>query len=117
MPEERSIAQRASVRSLLALAGASAVCLLGVAASAGAATVRCRTGFYDPGLNGPNTFPTVSRLRAVDLPRLTDGYAPRCLVAESIAGRIQTSFDRRGRLPRTLHIYGARWDGGRWRLS
>jgi hypothetical protein len=58
----------------------------------------------------PNAFPTIRQLRTFNLPRLTDGYAPRCLVAESIAGFVQT---RRGR-PRRFRVGGARWYAGIW---
>jgi hypothetical protein len=58
----------------------------------------------------PNGFPTIRQLRTYNLPRLTDGYAPRCLVAETIASIIQT---RRGR-PGRFRVGGARWYAGVW---
>ena len=82
-------------------------------AAAHADSVSCRVGYYIPGADTAS--PTVTNLRAHDLPRRTDGYAPRCLVAEAIAGRIQDRFAERGSLPARVRVYGARWNGGRWR--
>ena len=51
---------------------------------------------------------------AVNLPRRTDGYAPRCLVDEAVVGRIQDRYERTGGLPATVRIGGAASSGGRW---
>jgi hypothetical protein len=85
-----------------------------VPASAGAATKRCRVGHYLPGLE-QQTAPAVSKVRAVKLPRLTDGYAPPCLVAEAVAAEVQRAYEDRGKPPKQVRVYGARWDGGSWR--
>jgi hypothetical protein len=86
--------------------------LLAVAQPAQAETKRCRVGYYIPGADTAQ--PDITKLRAHDLPRRTDGYAPRCLVAEAIVGRIQDRFERTGSLPATVRIGGAAWSGGRW---
>jgi hypothetical protein len=102
-----------SFKTLLAFA-----VLLGAAAApatAAADHVSCRVGYYSPGAD--TATPTVTNLRAHNLPRRTDGYAPRCLVAEAIVGKIQFRFGRSGKLPEKVWIYGARWNGGRWRCS
>jgi hypothetical protein len=62
-------------------------------------------------------FPSVYWVKATNLPRLTYGYAPRQLVAETVVGQIQHAFATRGRVPRSVHPQGARWDGGRWSVS
>jgi hypothetical protein len=101
---------RVSLIALLAAAATSAV----AAAPVSAATVSCNAGQYQL-LHGEN--PTIEALKAHNLPRKTDGYAPRCLVAEAIVGKIQFRFGRSGKLPEKVWIYGARWNGGRWRCS
>jgi hypothetical protein len=84
--------------------------------AAGAQTTKCNGHTYF-GID-PSAFPAIQQLRAINLPRLTDGYAPRCLVAESVAGLVQTRWRAtRGHLPRLVHPRGARWDGGIWRIS
>lgn len=92
----------------LALAG---LALLVAAAPAGAATKTCKPGRYL--LVEPDKFPVVSKLRAHNLPRKTDSYAPPCLVAEAIAADIQRRWSRQ-RL-RVVRPQGAQWNGGRWR--
>jgi hypothetical protein len=97
-----------------------AVLVLLVAAAAAPAAARadsisCRVGYYIPGADRAS--PSVANLRARNLPRRTDGYAPRCLVAEAIVGEIQRRFGVSGRLPARVWVYGARWNGGRWRCS
>jgi hypothetical protein len=62
-------------------------------------------------------FPGVRVLRAIDLPVLTDGYAPRCLVAEAVAGLVQDGVQQKHRLPSVVHPRGARWDGGLWSVT
>ena len=98
---------RASLIALLAVA-ATAV----AAAPASADTVTCAPGEYLL-LHGEN--PRIADLRAHNLPRKTDGYAPRCLVAEAIAAEIQRTLQGGGKAPRTVLVYGARWTGGKWR--
>ena len=58
-----------------------AVFLLALAATANAKqhVVKCDGKTYM--LIDPSGFPGIGKLRAIDLPRKTDGYAPRCLVA------------------------------------
>jgi hypothetical protein len=92
---------------LLALAA-----LLVAAPAAHADTKRCRVGYYIP--DADRAQPDITKLRAHNLPRRTDGYAPRCLVAEAVVGRIQDRFERTGSLPATVRIGGAAWSGGRW---
>jgi hypothetical protein len=82
--------------------------------SAGAHTIACKPGAF--GGVDRDAFPSVGFLRAINLPRRTDGYAPRCLVSDSIGGLIQVGYERRRRLPARVHPGGARWDGGVWRL-
>jgi hypothetical protein len=89
--------------------------LLAVTQPAQAETKRCRVGYYIPGADIAQ--PDVTKLRAHNLPRRTDGYAPRCLVAEAVVGRIQDRFERTGELPATVRIGGAAWSGGRWNCT
>jgi hypothetical protein len=96
-------------RTLLAIV-LPGLLLLASAAPAHASTTKCKPGVY--------LFETkdVKDLRAIDLPARTDGYAPRCLVAEAVVQFILD--DRKGhKLPSTVHPMGARWDGGRWKVS
>ena len=78
-----------------------------VDSTAEASTVKCRSGHFSPGLYALD-------LRAHDLPRRTDHYAPRCLVAEAAAGVIARRWERTLKAPRSIRVYGARWNGGRW---
>jgi hypothetical protein len=98
---------RAALVVLIALVAAVAA-----AAPAQATTVTCDPGEYQL-LHGEN--PTIASLKAHNLPRRTDGYAPRCLVAEAIASDIQQALQNGERAPRTLFVYGARWTAGKWR--
>jgi hypothetical protein len=86
--------------------------LLAAGQTAQADTKRCRVGYYIPGADMAQ--PDVTKLRAINLPRRTDGYAPRCLVAEAIVGRIQDRYERTGVLPASVRVGGAAWSGGRW---
>jgi hypothetical protein len=93
------------------------IALLAVAATAAPAsadTITCNPGEYLL-LRGEN--PRIADLRAHNLPRKTDGYAPRCLVAEAIAAEIQRTLQGGGKAPRTVLVYGARWSGGKWRCT
>jgi hypothetical protein len=103
----------AAMRLLFVLVLAAA--LLAGAGPAQADTKRCRVGYFIPGADMAE--PDLTRLRAHNLPRRTDGYAPRCLVAEAIVGRIQDRFERTGSLPATVRIGGAAWSGGRWNCT
>jgi hypothetical protein len=85
------------------------------AANAKAHAVRCNGHTYS--LIDPNAFPGIGKLRAIDLPRKTDGYAPRCLVAEAVAAKVQAKWRRGITHPTVVKVGGARWDGGRWRVS
>jgi hypothetical protein len=96
---------------LAALVAATAI----TPATASADSISCRVGYYAPGADTAS--PTITNLRAHNLPRKTDGYAPRCLVAESIVAEIQRTYGDRGDLPARVRVYGARWSGGRWRCS
>ncbi|MET0768921.1 MAG: hypothetical protein ABW081_03355 [Solirubrobacteraceae bacterium] len=96
----------------LALPLAVLLALLSFPAASSAKTVRCDIGYYAPGLDHGK--PAVSKLRAVDLPRRTDGYAPRCLVAESVASEVKRGIQDTGERPARVRVYGARWSGGRW---
>jgi hypothetical protein len=60
------------------------------------------------------SFPSVRSVKATNLPAKTYGYAPRWLVAETAVGQIQWSMTDTGRIPKTVHPEGARWDGGVW---
>jgi hypothetical protein len=95
---------------LIALLAAAATAL--AAAPASADTVTCNPGEYQL-LHGEN--PTIAALKAHNLPRRTDGYAPRCLVAEAIASDIQQALQSGERAPRIVFAYGARWTAGKWR--
>lgn len=95
---------------LIALLAVAAIAV--AAAPAGADTVSCDAGEYQL-LHGEN--PTIASLKAHNLPRKTDGYAPRCLVAEAIASEIQRTLQNGGSKPRKVTVYGARWSGGKWR--
>jgi hypothetical protein len=81
-----------------------------LAAPAHAATTKCKSGVYLVETK------KVKDIRASNLPSQTDGYAPRCLVAEAV---VQFVLDGRNghKLPGTVHVYGAAWDGGRWKIS
>lgn len=99
-------------RRILVLAVAWSV--VAIAPAAQARTTQCSGNHYLA--IDPAAFPGIGNERAINLPRLTDGYAPRCLVADSVAGYIQSFFHQHSRFPRTLQIHGARWDAGTWRL-
>jgi len=118
---ERSQVSRV-VTAILALVAVSAFC----PSSAQARTVKCRIGYFVPGLDD-SRFPTIHRLRAVNLPRRTDGYAPRCLVAESVAGLVKDGVAKASRehgddfrfaehAPKKVRPMGARWSGGTYRV-
>jgi hypothetical protein len=95
---------------LIALLAAAATAVTATPASAD--TITCDPGEYQL-LHGEN--PTIAALKAHNLPRKTDGYAPRCLVAEAIASDIQRALQNGERAPRTVFAYGARWTAGKWR--
>ena len=99
----------------LAVTLAAAVAVLAVPSSASADVVRCKVGHYAPTL--AHGKPEVSRLRAVDLPRQTDGYAPRCLVAEAVAAEVKRAIQDTGERPAQVRAGGARWNGGRWNCA
>jgi hypothetical protein len=83
------------------------------APAAAAKTVSCEIGHYFPGRAPTSTTP--QDLKAINLPRLTDGYAPRCLVAETLLNWALDDIAA-GRKPRArIWARGARWNGGRWR--
>jgi hypothetical protein len=88
--------------------------LLPPAAQASTGSVNCQHSPYSLSLNtGRGFFPWVTRLAAVNVPRLTEGYAPRCLVAASVAETVQQAGGQAG----SYSVYGARWSAGRWSVS
>jgi len=97
---------------LIALLAAAATAV--AAAPASADTVTCAPGEYLL-LRGEN--PRITDLKAHNLPRKTDGYAPRCLVAEAIAAEIQRALQNGEKAPRTVSTYGAQWSSGKWKCS
>jgi hypothetical protein len=101
--------------SALAVMTAMLVGGLTVAAAADAqvATVHC-TNYYS--LIHPRG--EIFNLRIVQARRLVDGYAPRCLVAASVAASVvndQSHFFSRA--PRVYSVQGARWNAGSWRCT
>jgi hypothetical protein len=96
--------------TLIALLATAATAVAAAPASAG--TVTCAPGEYLL-LRGEN--PRITDLKAHNLPRKTDGYAPRCLVAEVIAADIQRALQNGEKAPRTVFAWGARWTGGKWK--
>jgi hypothetical protein len=97
-----------------ALACTGAV-LAAPAADAKPVTVKCPEGRY--GDNNGGEFPVAYNVKATGLPAKTDGYAPRCLVAWSGVGFIRSGWNgRTGTPPKTVHLQGASWDGGVWRV-
>jgi hypothetical protein len=95
---------------LIALLAAAAT--LVAAAPASADTVTCAPGEYLL-IRGEN--PRIADLRAHNLPRKTDGYAPRCLVAEAIAAEVQRALQDGKKAPRTVSTFGAQWSSGKWK--
>jgi hypothetical protein len=53
--------------------------------------------------------PRVEQLKIKMRKHRADGYAPRCLVAEAIAGEVQTSVIYDHKRPKTVNIMGAQW--------
>jgi hypothetical protein len=86
----------------------AAIVLVADVANAAPSLTRCSGRTY--GAIDRNAFPAIRQLRTYNLPRLTDGYAPRCLVAETIAGKVQAKRGRTGR----YRVGGARWYAGIW---
>ena len=95
---------------LIALLAAAATAV--AAAPASADTVECAPGEYLL-IRGEN--PRIADLRAHNLPRKTDGYAPRCLVAEAIAAEVQRALQDGKKPPRTVSTFGAQWSSGKWK--
>lgn len=101
--------------SALAVIAAILVGGLTVAAAADArvATVHC-TNYYS--LIQPRG--EIFNLRIAQARRLVDGYAPRCLVAASVAASLvndQAHFFTRA--ARVYVVQGARWNAGFWRCT
>jgi hypothetical protein len=96
---------------LLALSTIALLWTLPTAADAGQKPTQCYGSKYAPFPRG-----TVRHLVAYRLPKLTDGYAPRCLVAEQIAEIVQGAFADGARIPRHVRTQGARWEGPRWAI-
>lgn len=95
------------------LAAAGTIAAASAPAASAAQVTKCSGKTY--GGIDPSGFPSVSKLRAIDVPAKTDGYAPRCLVAETVAGQVQAHWHNHG--PRVVWARGARWNGGHWRMS
>jgi hypothetical protein len=102
-------------RASLLILVAAALLAAPATASAKAHVVRCDGHTY--GLLDPSAFPGIGKLRAIGLPRRTDGYAPPCLVAEAVAAKVQVKWRRGMKQPTTVTVRGARWNGGRWRVT
>ena len=92
---------RPRLTATLVLAGALAGAFA-VPASADASVQRCGDVKY--------VYPYLLDVRAIDMSRLTSGYAPRCLVARTLAAHVQDGG------PGRYRIMGARWDAGTWRV-
>jgi hypothetical protein len=101
----------APVTFLLALAG---VCALATAPAAHAQPrpAKCKPGKY--WLVQTDSDIQVEQLDVRGLPRKTSDYAPRCLVADALAGLLQSDYERRGRLRTKVTVMGARWSAGTW---
>ncbi len=95
--------------------GATVLAALALAPAASAQTTKCRGNRYL--VIQSSGFPGIRNERAINLPRRTSGYAPRCLVADSIASGIQYFWSQHQRLPHSLPVHGARWDAGVWQLQ
>jgi hypothetical protein len=54
--------------------------------------------------------PQVKLLRIKMRSAKADGYAPRCLVAEGVAGEVQQAVIDDGKQPKNVHVMGAQWD-------
>ena len=103
------------IRMTVLTASATFAAALMIPAGASAKTVPCDGTTYG-GVS--DSFPGVAKIRAHNLPGKTDGYAPRCLVAESVAGRVQMEMGdgEAPFYPKRVRVYGARWDGGTWKM-
>ena len=112
--------------SVLLALGFGLIAFAAPTAASAAGTVTCPIGHYDSFLDDDD-FPTISKLRATNLPRLTSDYAPRCLVAESVAGLVKLRTARAARkhgagfrfdehAPKRVWAMGARWSAGRFRV-
>jgi hypothetical protein len=108
----------ANCRSLV-LAAAVGVTTMGATsiapAAASAKTSVCKVGVYYPDIE--TQFPAPGRLRAHNLPRWTDGYAPRCMVAEWLVANVQWYWADHGHAPRRVDAMNDVWDGGVWHLK
>jgi hypothetical protein len=93
----------------------AAVLALAAPAGASAKTVNCPGDEYD--LIDADAFPVFGDLRAVNLPKKTSGYAPPCLVAETVAQEIQMSYEEPAEFTPEVHPFGASWDGGKYRCK
>lgn len=103
------------IASLVILIAVFAVAAAARPASASASSVvKCNGHTF--GMIDESSFPGIDKLRAHNLPRRTDGYAPRCLVAESVAGMVQTKWGNGVGFPQRVRVMGARWYAGYWRV-
>ena len=75
--------------------------------SARAATVEC-AGSH------PRTLAVVARIRASNLPRLTDARASRCRVMRATVAAIRDAFAQTGALPPQISVAGKDWSAGTW---
>lgn len=94
---------------------AAPVAILVAVPAAGAKTIHCSGHRYR--LIDSHAFPSISNLDATNLPTFTSGYAPRCLVAESLAADIQFYWSEHGRLPNKDRPYGARWRAPTFKIT
>src|SRR3954453_13794655 len=91
--------ESAPMKIVLAIVAAIVAALAFTSSASAASPVACKVGHLD------EMFPGAGKIRAHNVPRLTYGYAPRCLVAESIVGNVQWYWRDHGRAPRSTHVY------------
>ncbi len=106
------------MKSRLALVILAAFLALAPAASAN--TTRCTGNRY----GGITPRFRITNELATNLPRLTSGYAPRCLVADSVVGEVENGVGSNAFRRCVLsahnvnvwkcHVGGARWEAGVW---
>jgi hypothetical protein len=96
------------------LVAVAALALLGgcgtqVAAAPPSVVRLCSTkGWAD---EGP---PTIRHVVAENVPAKTSGYMPRCAVAGSVAGYLQSAWQAGNSYPKSVTVMGARWFAGKF---
>ena len=93
----------------------AAVAMLIAVPTASAKTIHCSGHRYR--LIDGRAFPSISNLDATNLPTFTSGYAPPCLVAESLAADIQFYWSGHYKLPKKDRPYGARWRAPTFKIT